>query len=317
MTAVAAAKRHTVVLTDRGEVWTWGHKQVNAVKVNLNNSVDLRQTPSADGPMLRFHRGHRDVLRPVAVAIAAGAAHSSVLTATGSVLTWTSWEPATSATLVGGPLLWRKVSAIAAGMDNPVSCATSGAPPLMHRLCACSSTFTFSTLLPHRQDAHGSGHRAGGRVRLGGPSQGRRPLIFSNPGPNLVCNTLLRTPQPTGPLAGALGGRPRQQPTAWKQPGKLLIPNGHSPPLGRSTCRRGQLGWSRCVAGAAGVFHDPAARSKNQQQPVGLCGAADPSSAGGRHQAGCVSGCGREAQPGTADLVQPAYGGRLPAHAPV
>lgn len=118
VTAVAAAKRHTVVLTERGEVWTWGHKQVNAVKVNLNNSVDLRQTPGGDGPTLRFHRGHRDVLRPVAVAIAAGAAHSSVLTATGSVLTWTSWEPASPATLVGGALSWRKVSAIAAGAHD-------------------------------------------------------------------------------------------------------------------------------------------------------------------------------------------------------
>lgn len=215
ITAVAAAKRHTVVLTDRGEVWTWGHKQVNAVKVNLNNNMDLRQTPGGvDAPTLRFHRGHRDVLRPVAVAIAAGTAHSSVLTSTGSVLTWTSWELTTPATLVGGPLLWRKVAAIAAGVlgfcaqrlihTHPHSirwcnqhaaeivhdfahyqfsvlpCAT---PPLTTTTnidpCTVPPTYTPNPI--HRENAYCSSDGRRGRLCVGGPHQTRRPHLQSTP----------------------------------------------------------------------------------------------------------------------------------------
>jgi alpha-tubulin suppressor-like RCC1 family protein len=39
---------------------------------------------------VRFHQGQSEVLRPVAVAVAAGAAHTTCLTRTGVVLTWRS-----------------------------------------------------------------------------------------------------------------------------------------------------------------------------------------------------------------------------------
>lgn len=35
ITAVAAAKRHTVVLTSEGDVYTWGHKVVIPKRVQL------------------------------------------------------------------------------------------------------------------------------------------------------------------------------------------------------------------------------------------------------------------------------------------
>ena len=35
VTAVAAAKRHTLVLTNAGEVFTWGHRAVNPRRVPL------------------------------------------------------------------------------------------------------------------------------------------------------------------------------------------------------------------------------------------------------------------------------------------
>jgi hypothetical protein len=42
------------------------------------------------GGEVRFHQGQSEVLRPVAVAVAAGAAHTTCLTRTGVVLTWRS-----------------------------------------------------------------------------------------------------------------------------------------------------------------------------------------------------------------------------------
>ena len=35
LTAVAAAKRHTVVLTREGDVFTWGHKMVTPKRIQL------------------------------------------------------------------------------------------------------------------------------------------------------------------------------------------------------------------------------------------------------------------------------------------
>ena len=139
--AASAAKRHTAVVTADGEVWTWGHKLVTPRKVNLAGVRDTARaalplpTPSsasgsgavagaAQAPgaqqgasaaaagssgsstvaEVRFHRHHTDVVRPAAVAVAAGWAHTTVATRTGSVLTWRSADPALKAHEVLGPL---------------------------------------------------------------------------------------------------------------------------------------------------------------------------------------------------------------------
>ncbi|KAF5843258.1 regulator of chromosome condensation 1/beta-lactamase-inhibitor protein II [Dunaliella salina] len=76
MQAVAAAKRHTLLLSRDGEVWTFGHKRLPPLDATIN-----------------FHKGHSEVMRPTAVSIAAGYAHSCCLTATGAVLAWASADP--------------------------------------------------------------------------------------------------------------------------------------------------------------------------------------------------------------------------------
>lgn len=105
--AAAAAKRHTLALTADGDVFTWGHRGVSPRRVQLAGA--------RDGKPLRFHRGHADVVRPEAVAVCAGAAHSSALTATGVVLTWRSADPALVVQEIGGGLAGKRVVSIAAG----------------------------------------------------------------------------------------------------------------------------------------------------------------------------------------------------------
>ena len=77
MAAVAAAKRHTVALTTEGDLWTWGHCKVSPRRVQL---VGARDVAREDGSEVLFHKGQTLVARPVAAAIAAGAAHSCCLT---------------------------------------------------------------------------------------------------------------------------------------------------------------------------------------------------------------------------------------------
>ena len=108
----AAAKRHTLALTADGDVFTWGHRGVSPRRVQL---AGARDATASDGTILRFHRGHADVVRPEAVAISAGAAHSSALTATGVVLTWRSADPALVVQELGGALAGKRVVSIAAG----------------------------------------------------------------------------------------------------------------------------------------------------------------------------------------------------------
>ena len=110
--AAAAAKRHTLVLTASGDVYTWGHRGVSPRRVQLAGARDVA---SASGAPISFHRGHADVARPQAAAIAAGAAHSSALTATGVVLSWRSADPALQVQEVGGALAGRCVISISAG----------------------------------------------------------------------------------------------------------------------------------------------------------------------------------------------------------
>jgi len=110
--ACAAAKRHTVVLTMDGDVLTWGHRGVSPRKVNLNS---VRKSASLDGTPLRFQKGYKDVLKPRVERICAGAAHTSVLTTTGVVLTWRSADPHCHVQEVGGLLAGARVVDISAG----------------------------------------------------------------------------------------------------------------------------------------------------------------------------------------------------------
>lgn len=191
--AAAAGKRHTVVLTAEGEVFTWGHRGVSPRRVELKGARDAW---AASSQQLWFHRGHTGVFRPQAVAICAGgrghscrghscrahlpqlplgsgsgptgsrqamlaaalffpplvqrvgfsgtslgarshaanpfsllhpltrarppapragAAHTSVLTATGVVLCWRSADPALAVQEVGGGLAGKRVVSISAG----------------------------------------------------------------------------------------------------------------------------------------------------------------------------------------------------------
>ncbi len=108
----AASKRHTLVLTGDGDVLTWGHRGVSPRKVLLNGVIKAH---SLDGSMLRFQKGYKDVSKPVITQICAGTAHSSVLTATGIVLTWRSADPHCQVQEIGGLLSGQKVVSISAG----------------------------------------------------------------------------------------------------------------------------------------------------------------------------------------------------------
>lgn len=110
--AAAAAKRHTLALTADGDVFTWGHRGVSPRRVQLAGS---RDATASDGKALRFHRGHADVVRPEAIAICAGAAHSTALTRTGVVLAWRSADPALLVQEVGGELAAKRVVSLSAG----------------------------------------------------------------------------------------------------------------------------------------------------------------------------------------------------------
>ena len=64
---------------------------------------------------LVFHKGQSEVVKPLAVMIAAGAAHSSVVTQDGTVMTWRSMDPTLTPTAVGDALAGKTVVKISAG----------------------------------------------------------------------------------------------------------------------------------------------------------------------------------------------------------
>jgi len=74
--AVAAAKQHTLALTQEGEVWAWGHKCVTPRRIVM--------PPQMAQPQLRRGRWERGRF----TAVAAGAAVSLGCLATGEVVSW-------------------------------------------------------------------------------------------------------------------------------------------------------------------------------------------------------------------------------------
>ncbi|CAI5462978.1 unnamed protein product [Closterium sp. Yama58-4] len=89
--AVAAAKRHTVVLTADGEAYTWGHRLVTPRRVKVERDVRKGGASAAAGGagVIRFHQQARLQL----TAVAAGAMHTTVLSHDGLVFYWLSHDP--------------------------------------------------------------------------------------------------------------------------------------------------------------------------------------------------------------------------------
>ena len=80
----------------------------------------------APRPLIHFHRDNADVTNPRIVAIAAGAAHTSMLTASGVVLAYRSTDPGMVAQEVEGILGHKCVVKIAAGKTRTVALTDTG-----------------------------------------------------------------------------------------------------------------------------------------------------------------------------------------------
>jgi alpha-tubulin suppressor-like RCC1 family protein len=119
----AAAKRHTVVLTTEGDVLTWGHRGVSPRKVNLSS---VRKSTMLNGAPLRFQKGYKDVSKPKVQQICAGAAHTSVLTTTGIVLSWRSADPQCQIQEIGGLLAGKRVISISSGKYRTAAVTDTG-----------------------------------------------------------------------------------------------------------------------------------------------------------------------------------------------
>ncbi|PNH00658.1 E3 ubiquitin-protein ligase [Tetrabaena socialis] len=163
LVALSVSKRHSVVLSAEGEAFVWGHRVVTPRRVPLAGSRDTarlaapapqqpqpqsQQTPSgaasasgttgataASGTagaagaavdVVRFHRNHAEVVRPEAALVAAGLAHTSVVTRTGAVLVWRSADPALRAAEVGGALAGKVAVAVAAAKTRTVVVTEGG-----------------------------------------------------------------------------------------------------------------------------------------------------------------------------------------------
>ncbi|CAL8469414.1 g8955 [Coccomyxa elongata] len=129
--AVAAAKRHTVVLSVEGDVYTWGHRVVTPKRVQLAGARDVaRAGPGGGGATggweVVFHRGQSQVARPHAVAICAGAAHSACLDQSGAVLAWRSADSGVHVQEVGGALAGKRVVHISAGKYRTAAVTEEG-----------------------------------------------------------------------------------------------------------------------------------------------------------------------------------------------
>ncbi|KAK9811637.1 hypothetical protein WJX72_007451 [[Myrmecia] bisecta] len=134
LVAVSAAKRHTMVLTGDGDVYTWGHRAIIPRRVPLAGARDTaraaQQAPSsgsaAGAADLLFHKGQAEVAKPRAVAIAAGVAHSCCLTHTGVVLAWRSADPGLVVEEVAGALAGKQAVSISAGKHRTAVVTDTG-----------------------------------------------------------------------------------------------------------------------------------------------------------------------------------------------
>ena len=108
-TCVSAAKRHTLVATKGGDAWQFGHTRVTPRRVAL---------PPAEGDEAEEEerRGfvRAEGARHRVIAVAAGAAASCALTASGCVLTWHSDDEALRAATLPPPMARRPCVAVAA-----------------------------------------------------------------------------------------------------------------------------------------------------------------------------------------------------------
>ncbi|MEW5312301.1 MAG: hypothetical protein WDW38_003944 [Sanguina aurantia] len=129
LTAVSLSKRHSVVLSAEGEVFTFGHRMVSPRKVQLAGARDTSRAPPLGGGAaagVRFHKGHADMVRPVATAIAAGYSHTSVITRDGAVLVWASADPGPRVQEVLGALAGKRVVSLSTGKTRTAVVTSEG-----------------------------------------------------------------------------------------------------------------------------------------------------------------------------------------------
>lgn len=122
---VAAAKKHSLALTEDGIVFSWGHQCVAPKRMVLVGSRD-REATNKTGMPIQFHRGLQKVKKPVVIMIAAGAIVSSCLLTTGSVLCWLSCKPENGMKEVGGKLSGKKVVSISAAKTTTTAVLNDG-----------------------------------------------------------------------------------------------------------------------------------------------------------------------------------------------
>eukprot|EP00892_Ulva_mutabilis_P000327 jgi/Ulvmu1/10295/UM060_0097.1 len=155
--SLSLSKRHSVALTTAGEVFVWGHRQVSPTRLPVHNTRDTARSAKAvrvlaaaavagGGPaakysssrrgsgavaaavrgQVHFHRDNAAVVTPTIVAVAAGGAHTSMLTSTGAVLAYRSDDVAQVVQEVQGVLGAKCVVKIAAGKTRTVALTETG-----------------------------------------------------------------------------------------------------------------------------------------------------------------------------------------------
>lgn len=184
LATVSLAKRHTVVLTGEGEVLVWGHKNVSVSRVPVHGVRDrvrstralrmlsgaqapggqspggwgslggprggggARRSGGSNGPSatahVRFHRDNAAVVNPTIVAIAAGGAHTTMLTSTGALLAYRSDDSSFAVQEVQGVLGAKCVVKIAAGKTRTVVLTDTGEVYAWEGTVTPSGTFYLS-----------------------------------------------------------------------------------------------------------------------------------------------------------------------------
>jgi hypothetical protein len=160
--AVSCSKRHTAVVTEGGEVYSWGFRASNPKKVSL--------APQPFSSIL-YHKGYNEMSRPQAVAIAAGLSHTSVITKGGRVLAWPSADPSFKILVISLPG-GRSARSISAAKHQTTIVTTRGevyvfeatlaipsqdlTPPSSILRCSASSSSSssFSGLITSKSPSH-------------------------------------------------------------------------------------------------------------------------------------------------------------------